>query len=146
MKYIAVFTLVALTVCAGLHPALAQGTPVASNGPIRIDSCDYKTLANEFGGMLMISGHKNQFFNFTFTNIGKMTVTDITFKMDFEKSRYILNDVGTFLPGSQTTHHLRDHGKGVQALTRPADEDPKSITCAVLSAKYADGTTWTANP
>lgn len=108
--------------------------------PIHINSCDVKKLHSEYGlGNLFIKGKGYNFFNITFTNTSKEIVKHIVFQIEFEKSRYVVADAGSFAPGQQVTHHLRDHGKDVQAHAR-AGSGPTE--CSVLAVTFSDGTAW----
>ncbi len=130
-----------------LHPLSARAqspSPAASAaavaGPIRIDSCNVQKLNSQMGfGNLFINGKGYNFFNITFTNTAQVAVKRIVFQVEFDKSRYVLGDDGTFAPGAQITHHLRDHGKDVHAFARVGTGP---TVCTVLSATLADGTTW----
>jgi hypothetical protein len=134
----------ALMCCSVPVLVAAQTPPSPTPGPIRIDSCDVKGLAGQTGmGNLFVNGHDYNFFNITFTNTASVVATDVTFQVDFSKSRYVLDDAGSFAAGGQVTHHLRDHGKSVQALARPATEDTATTQCSVLAVHFADGTSWT---
>ncbi len=122
-----------------LQPALTSAQTAA---PIHIDSCDVKKLHSEYGlGSLFIKGKGYNFFNITFTNTSKEIVKHILFQIEFEKSRYVVADAGSFTPGEKVTHHLRDHGKDVQALARTGSGPTE---CAVLAVTFADGTDWKA--
>jgi hypothetical protein len=141
------FSAALVSALAVVANAVSAQTPAPAAGPIQISSCDVKGIAGETGfGNLFINGHKYNFFNITFTNTAKVAATDVKFQVDFSKSRYVLDDAGSFAPGQQVTHHIRDHGKSVQALARPAGEDTSKTQCSVLSATFADGTTWTPAP
>lgn len=112
----------------------------AATGPIHIDSCNVQKINSQMGfGNLFLNGKGYNFFNITFTNTAQVAVKRIVFQVEFDKSRYVLGDDGTFAPGAQITHHLRDHGKDVHAFAR-AGTGP--TVCTVLSATLADGTTW----
>jgi hypothetical protein len=122
-----------------LQPTAAPGHAAS---PIHINSCDVKKLHTQYGlGDLFIKGKGYNFFNVTFTNTSKETVKHVVFQIEFEKSRYVVNDAGSFAPEQQVTHHLRDHGKDVQAHARTGTGPTE---CSVLSAKFADGTSWSA--
>ena len=54
-------------------------------------------------------------------------------------------DVGTFAPGTAVSQTFRDNGKGMVFSARPTPNDG-SVICTVLSATFADGTTYTAPP
>jgi hypothetical protein len=121
-------------------PASAAPSASPSTGPIRIDSCDVKKLYSQMGlGNLFVNGKGYNFFNVTFTNTAQVPVKRIVFQIEFDKSRYVVGDDGTFQPGVQVTHHLRDQGKDVKAFARTGTGP---TACSVLSATYADGTTW----
>ncbi len=92
------------------------------------------------GGLTLDIGHGYNFFNVSFTNRAKVAATRVVFQIDFNASRYVIADVGSYAPGVTVTHTLRDHGKSVQASARPGGKGPTQ--CAVLSAHFADGTTW----
>src|SRR5947209_10579442 len=88
-----------------IHPGLTSEQTAA---PIRIDSCDVKKLHSQYGlGDLFFKGKGYNFFNITFTNTSKETVKRISFQIEFEKSRYVVADAGSFAPDQQVTHHLR---------------------------------------
>lgn len=96
-------------------------------------------------GNLFINGKAYNFFKVDFVNHGAETAERIVFQIDFEKSRYVIGDNGSFAPGVSISHIFRDHGKDVTAGARPAGEDPKTTVCNALSVKFKDGTTWSAH-
>jgi hypothetical protein len=125
--------------------ALALLQPVAvsadSTSPVRIDSCDVKKLNSQTGiGNLFVNGKAYNFFNVTFTNTAAVAAKRIVFQIDFDKSRYVVGDDGTYAPGDQVTHHLRDHGSDVQASARPGGGGPTQ--CSVVMVTFVDGTSW----
>lgn len=119
----------------------AQAAP-----PIRIDSCDVKMVNSQTGlGNLYVNGKGYNFFNVTFTNTGSVAAKKIVFQIEFNKSRYVVGDAGSFAPGDQVTHHLRDRGSDVQAFAR-TDGSGGPTVCSVLSVDLSDGTSWSAPP
>jgi hypothetical protein len=136
------------TVLAAAIPAvaLAQATPApVTPGPIQIDSCDVKNnYAQESVGFLAFNGHQSQGFIIKFTNTAKSPATNIVWQVDFASSRYILGDAGNFAPNDPIQHILRNYGKSVKAEKRPASEGTTTTQCTVLSATFADGSTWAA--
>jgi len=132
-------------VAAAAALALLGAGPAApqSAGPIRIDSCNVKKLYSQTGfGSLYVNGKGYNFFNISFTNTASVAAKRVVFQIEFDTSRYVVGDAGTFAPGEQVTHHLRDHGSDVQAFARPGGSGPTA--CSVLSASFSDGTTWSA--
>lgn len=123
--------------------ARAQTPAPHSKSPIHINSCDVKKLHSQYGlGDLFVKGKGYNFFNVTFTNTSAETVNHVVFQVEFEKSRYVVGDKGTFAPGQEVTHRLRDHGSGVQAFARTGTGPTE---CSVLSATFSNGTTWNAS-
>jgi hypothetical protein len=127
--------------------ALAVLAPAAvsaqATSPIRIDSCDVKKVYGQTGiGNLSVNGKGYNFFNITFTNTAKVTANKIVFQIEFETSRYVVGDAGSFAPDGQVTHHLRDHGTDVQPFARTGGSGP--TLCSVLSVTFSDGTNWNA--
>jgi hypothetical protein len=122
-------------------PALAE--PPA---PISIaDGCSYKTVSSGIGfGNLTVNGKGYNFFMVTFTNQAAVVAKKIVFQIDFGKaSRIVIPDVGTFAPGATTHQTFRDKGKEMVFSARPIPNDG-SVICTVLSAEFADGTTYTS--
>ncbi len=140
----------ALAICGSalVHPlnaAAAAASPIASPlGPITINSCDIKKVNSAYGmGNLSLAvGKGYNFFTIAFTNNGAVAADDITFQVDFNASRILIGDVGSYAPGVTTTHTLRDKGKSVVASARPGGNGP--TVCSVASAHFTDGTTWAA--
>jgi hypothetical protein len=118
-------------------------TPAAP--PIAIaDGCSYKTVYSGmgFGGPLTINGKGYNFFMVKFTNTAAVAATKIVFQIDFGKaSRIVIPDVGTFAPGNPIEQTFRDKGKEMVFSARPTPNDG-SVICTVLSAQFADGTTY----
>jgi hypothetical protein len=119
-------------------------TPAAP--PISIaDGCSYKTMSSGFGfgnSGVIVSGHGYNFFTVKFTNNAAVAATKIVFQIDFGKaSRIAIPDVGTFAPGSTTQTTFRDKGNGMVFSARPTPNDG-SVICTVLSATFADGTSY----
>jgi hypothetical protein len=130
----------ALAVRGLLQPATVFAQAAS---PIRIDSCDVKKLNSQTGlGNLYVNGKGYNFFNVTFTNTGTVTAKQVVFQIEFDKSRYVVGDAGSYAPGDQVTHHLRDHGSNVQAFARDGGSGPTA--CSVLSVTFGDGTSWNA--
>jgi hypothetical protein len=134
------------------YAATTQGQAPASPAaaaPISIaDGCSYKTMNSGFGfgNVTLNVGHGYNFFTVKFTNISAVAANKIMFQIDFGKaSRIVIPDVGTFAPGATTTTTFRDNGKGMVFSARPTPNDG-SVICTVLSAQFADGTTYTAPP
>ncbi|HEX5275334.1 MAG TPA: hypothetical protein VFW34_08660 [Candidatus Rubrimentiphilum sp.] len=131
---------------ACLFLALSAG-PAAANpaGPIRIDSCDVKKVHSQMGlGDLFVKGKGYNFFNVTFTNTGSETVKHIVFQIEFDKSRYLVGDEGSFAPGQQVTHRLRDHGSDVHAFAREGGNG--ATACSVQAVTFSNGTSWSVHP
>jgi hypothetical protein len=129
-----------LAAWALLQPAAVSAQ---SASPIRIDSCDVKQINSQTGlGNLYVNGKGYNFFNVTFTNTGTVSAKQIVFQIEFDKSRYVVGDAGSYAPGDQVTHHLRDHGSNVQAFARDGGTGPTA--CSVLSVTFTDGTSWNA--
>ena len=97
-----------------------------------------------FGGPVTINGKGYNFFTVKFTNTAAVAVTKITFQIDFAKaSRIVIPDVGTFAPGATVEQTFRDKGKEMIFAARPTPNDG-SVICTVLSAQFADGTTYSS--
>jgi hypothetical protein len=97
-----------------------------------------------FGNTELNIGHGYNFFTVKFTNNASVAANKIVFQIDFAKaSRIVIPDVGTFAPGSTTNTTFRDNGKQMVFSARPTPNDG-SVICTVLSAQFADGTTYTA--
>ena len=125
-----------------LTASAAPSAPPQPASPIHINSCDVKKLHSQYGlGDLFIKGKGYNFFNVTFTNTSQETVKRIVFQIEFEKSRYEVADAGSFTPGEKVTHRLRDHGKETHAFARTGTGPTE---CSVLSATFANGTSWSA--
>jgi hypothetical protein len=149
-----IISVVTLSMSAQL-PASVSAAPnpaatTAAAGPISIaDGCSYKTMnsgLNLFGGGTPVFGHGYNFFMVTFTNNASVAANRIVFQIDFGKaSRIVIPDVGTFAPGTAVSQTFRDNGKGMVFSARPTPNDG-SVICTVLSATFADGTTYTAPP
>jgi hypothetical protein len=121
-------------------PALAE--PAAA--PISIaDGCSYKTVSSGMGfGNLTVNGKGYNFFMVTFTNQAAVAAKKIVFQIDFGKaSRIVIPDAGTFAPGATMHQTFRDKGKEMVFSARPTPNDG-SVICTVLSAEFADGTTY----
>jgi hypothetical protein len=133
----------AFAVAASLALLRPVAAPAQSASPIHINSCDVKKVHSQMGlGNLFINGKGYNFFNITFTNTGSMMVKHVVFQIEFDKSRYVVGDAGSFAPGQQVTHRLRDHGKDVHAFERAGGHGPTA--CSVLAATFGDGTEWKA--
>jgi hypothetical protein len=138
------------SVVALCTPATVMSPASAANAtpPIAIaPGCSYKTLSSGFGlfGNTELNiGHGYNFFTVKFTNNASVAANKIVFQIDFAKaSRIVIPDVGTFAPGATTNTTFRDNGKGMVFSARPTPNDG-SVICTVLSAQFADGTTYTA--
>jgi len=95
-----------------------------------------------FGGPITVNGKGYNFFTVKFTNTAAVTATKIVFQIDFGKaSRIVIPDVGTFAPGDTIEQTFRDKGKDMVFGVRPTPNDG-SVICSVLSAQFADGTTY----
>ena len=135
----------AATPSPAASPAAAAPAP-APTGPISIaDGCSYKTMYTGMGfGNLTVNGKGYNFFTVTFTNNAKVAADRIVFQIDFGKaSRIAIPDAGTFAPGATTKTTFRDRGKEMVFSARPVPNDG-SVICTVLSAHFADGTTYTS--
>jgi hypothetical protein len=137
---------------AALPIAYARAASTASAAapaapPIAIaEGCSYKSVYSgmNFGGPLTINGKGYNFFTVKFTNSAAVAATQIVFQIDFGKaSRIVIPDVGTFAPGATVQQTFRDKGKEMVFSARPTPNDG-SVICTVLSAQFADGTTYTA--
>jgi hypothetical protein len=122
-------------------PTLAE----AATPPISIaDGCSYKTVSSGmgFGGPLTVNGKGYNFFMVTFTNEAAVAAKEIVFQIDFGKaSRIVIPDAGTFAPGATMHQTFRDKGKEMVFSARPTPNDG-SVICTVLSAQFADGTSY----
>ncbi len=97
-----------------------------------------------FGGPISVNGKGYNFFTVKFTNTASVAATKIVFQIDFGKtSRIVIPDVGTFAPGDTVQQTFRDKGREMTFGTRPTPNDG-SVICTVLSAQFADGTTYTS--
>ena len=129
-------------------PAIAEptATPVAG-GPIAIaDGCSYKTMYTGIGvgGGVTVNGKGYNFFMVTFTNTAAVAAKKIVFQIDFGKaSRIVIPDAGTFAPGATVHQTFRDKGSEMVFSARPTPNDG-SVICTVLSAQFADGTSYPA--
>jgi hypothetical protein len=137
-----------IALCAAAFPMsyARAATPVPpAAAPITIaDGCSYKTVSSGmgFGGPVTVNGKGYNFFTVKFTNTAAATATKIVFQIDFGKaSRIVIPDVGTFAPGSTIEQTFRDKGKDMIFSARPTPNDG-SVICTVLSAQFADGTTY----
>jgi len=92
-------------------------------------------------GNLFINGKAYNFFRIGFVNNGSAAADHVVFQIDFDKSRYVIGDTGSYGTGTSVTHTYRDHGSNVTASARPAGET--GTVCTVLSVHFTDGTTWT---
>lgn len=123
--------------------ALLGAAPMHSASPIHIDSCDVKKVHSQMGlGNLFVNGKGYNFFSVTFTNTGTVPAKRIVFQIEFEKSRYVIGDEGSFAPAQRVTHRLRDHGKDVHAFARAGGSGPTE--CSVLAVTFSDGSSWKA--
>ena len=93
-------------------------------------------------GNLFVNGKGYNFFNVTFTNTASEMVKHVVFQIEFDKSRYVVGDAGSFAPAQQVTHRLRDHGKDTHAYARAGGSGPTA--CSVLSVTFGNGTSWNA--
>jgi hypothetical protein len=124
-------------------------TPVTSAAPTAApiaiaDGCSYKTVSSSmgFGGPVTVNGKGYNFFTVKFTNTAAVVATKIVFQIDFGKaSRIVIPDVGTFAPNDTIEQTFRDKGKDMLFSARPMPNDG-SVICTVLSAQFADGTTY----
>jgi hypothetical protein len=137
-----------IALCAAAFPMsyARAATPVPpAAAPITIaDGCSSKTVSSGmgFGGPVTVNGKGYNFFTVKFTNTAAATATKIVFQIDFGKaSRIVIPDVGTFAPGSTIEQTFRDKGKDMIFSARPTPNDG-SVICTVLSAQFADGTTY----
>ncbi|HET9392438.1 MAG TPA: hypothetical protein VFO29_02775 [Candidatus Rubrimentiphilum sp.] len=143
MSYRQRLAICAIAVAATLTLLRPDAVTAQSASPIRIDSCDVKKVHTQMGlGNLFVNGKGYNFFNVTFTNTGSVTVKRIQFQIEFDKSRYVVGDAGSFAPAQQVTHRLRDHGSDVHAFARAGGSGPTA--CSVLEATFSDGTIWKA--
>ena len=124
--------------------ALATAT-AAPGGPISIaEGCSYKTVYSGIGigNGVTVNGKGYNFFMVTFTNTGAVAAKKIVFQIDFGKaSRIVIPDVGTFAPGATVHQTFRDKGSEMVFSARPTPNDG-SVICTVLSAQFADGTSY----
>ncbi len=138
------FTAAAADAVATPSPSPASASVAA---PISIaDGCSYKTLNSGFGfgNTTFNVGHGYNFFSVKFTNDAAVAATKIVFQIDFGKtSRIVIPDVGTFAPGATVSTTFRDKGNGMVFSARPVPNDG-SVICTVLSAQFADGTSYTS--
>jgi hypothetical protein len=140
-----------IALCAAAFPMsyVRAATPVTSAtpaaAPIAIaNGCSYKTVFSGmgFGGPVTVNGKGYNFFTVKFTNTAAVAATKIVFQIDFGKaSRIVIPDVGTFAPGGTVDQTFRDKGKDMIFGARPTPNDG-SVICTVLSAQFADGTTY----
>jgi hypothetical protein len=140
-----------IALCAVAYPMsyARAAAPVMSAAPAAApitiaDGCSYKTVYSGmgFGGPLTINGKGYNFFTVKFTNTAAVAATKIVFQIDFGKaSRIVIPDVGTFAPGDAIQQTFRDKGKEMIFSARPTPNDG-SVICTVLSAQFADGTTY----
>jgi hypothetical protein len=147
---IKVATIALCTTAFGFSAARAaspasSAPPITAAAPITIaDGCSYKTVSSgmNFGGPLTINGKGYNFFTLSFTNNAAVAAQQIVFQIDFGKaSRIVIPDVGTFAPGTTVKQTFRDKGKDMIFSARPTPNDG-SVICTVLSAQFADGTTY----
>ena len=137
----------ALIVTPAQAAAAASPAPAstAAVGPISIaDGCSYKTMNSGFGfgNVTLNVGHGYNFFTVKFTNNAAVTADKIVFQIDFGKaSRIVIPDAGTFAPGATTHQTFRDRGNEMVFSARPIPNDG-SVICTVLSAQFADGTSY----
>jgi hypothetical protein len=138
---VAAISALALGAFVAASPApIPSSTPT---GPISIESCDVQTARSGFGmGNVTVFGKGYNFFKIAFTNQTKVPADQLTFQIDFNASRIVIGDVGTFAPGVPTTHTLRDRGSSVVASARPGGTGPTA--CSVIAAHFTDGTSFTA--
>jgi hypothetical protein len=138
-------TLSAPTLAAAPAATAPAMTSNAAAGPISIaDGCSYKTVSSGFGmgGNVTVNGKGYNFFMVTFTNTAAVTAKKIVFQIDFGKaSRIVIPDVGTFAPGATMHQTFRDKGSEMVFSARPTPNDG-SVICTVVSAEFADGTTF----
>lgn len=135
--------LCAAALAAPLASLLLTVASAQSASPIRIDSCDVKKVHSQLGlGDLFIKGKGYNFFNVTFTNTASEMIKHVVFQVEFDRSRYVVGDAGSFAPAQQVTHRLRDHGKDTHAYARAGGSGPTA--CSVLEATFSDGTSWKA--
>jgi hypothetical protein len=140
-----------IALCAVAFPVsyARAATPVTSAAPTAApiaiaDGCSYKTVFSGmgFGGPVTVNGKGYNFFTVKFTNGAPVAATKIVFQIDFGKaSRIVIPDVGTFAPGETIQQTFRDKGKDMTFAARPTPNDG-SVICTVLSAQFADGTTF----
>ena len=145
MRYRKKFAHCAIAVAAFLAPLRPGAAPAqsASPSPIHISSCDVKKVHSQMGlGNLFVNGKGYNFFNVTFTNTASVMAKRVVFQIEFDKSRYVVGDDGSFAPAQQVTHHLRDHGSDVHAFARAGGSGPTA--CSVLAVTFSDGTSWNA--
>jgi len=132
----------AATPVSPAQPAAPAAAPISI-----ADGCSYKTLSSGFGlfGNTELNlGHGYNFFTVKFTNNAAVAANKIVFQIDFGKSsRIVIPDAGTFAPGATTSTTFRDRGKEMTFGARPTPNDG-SVICTVLSAQFADGTTYTS--
>lgn len=129
-----------LVTTSGATPA-PTSVPSVPAGPIAVTSCDVVKQNSQLGtNNLFMNGKAFNFFKVGFVNNGNATADRIVFQIDFDKSRYVVGDKGTYGPGNSVTHTYRDHGSDVTASARPAGTT--GTVCTVLSAHFTDGTTW----
>jgi len=144
-----VSAVIALGAAACAISSARAATPVPSPTPAAVpisisDGCSYKTVFSgmNFGGPVTVNGKGYNFFTVKFTNTAAVAATRIVFQIDFGKaSRIVIPDVGTFAPGDTIQQTFRDKGKEMIFGARPTPNDG-SVICTVLSAQFADGTSY----
>ncbi|HWT04680.1 MAG TPA: hypothetical protein VN224_02895 [Xanthomonadales bacterium] len=125
---------------AGMAGALtlAAGSPAAAAvPPVSVVSCDYSSLQGS-GGLLIPATAPFQTSNvrITFVNQAPLAATDVVFAVGYDGRTQIVEDKGTFSPGTQITQdvmpsaNLRYNG---------------SATCSVQAVTFSDGSTWHAS-
>jgi hypothetical protein len=138
MKTIFTASFTLLCLAATLAPT-ASATP----GPIAVTACEVQKTSTVFGGVLVFNGKTQNSFKIGFTNTSSVAADRVVLQIDFEKSQYVFPASGTFSPGVSVTRAYPDHGSGVVASARPGGY-ASSTVCAVRSAHFTNGTTWSA--
>src|ERR1700722_16736819 len=102
----------ALALGAFIAAAPAPIPSSTSAGPIAIESCDVQTARSGYGmGNVTVFGKGYNFFKIAFTNQSNVPADQLKFQIDFNASRIVIGDAGTFAPGVPTTHTPRDRGR-----------------------------------
>jgi hypothetical protein len=119
------------------------GTPLAASAqqtaysvsPVAVAACNISSASHSIGVPSFASFDVSEhYLNVNFVNNGKVPATNVTFVIDDGSSPAQIVDRGSFTPGVQIAHQIRE--------AYASNEGPAK--CSVADVQFADGTSWHA--